>query len=165
MSVHFSTATAEWATPQCLFERLADRFGPFDLDPCASAENAKSARYFTIDQDGLSQPWQGRVFMNPPYGRGIGSWLRKAHESSLSGALVVCLVPARTDTAWWHDHAMKGEIEFVRGRLKFGRSNKDAPFPSAIVIFRPSPPAEHSAKGSEPSCDDGNLVNGSEKEA
>ena len=73
--------------------------------------------------------------MNPPYGREIGKWMRKAYESSLYGATVVCLVPARTDTAWWHDYAMKGEVEFVRGRLKFGGSKASAPFPSAIVTF------------------------------
>ena len=73
--------------------------------------------------------------MNPPYGRGIGLWMKKAYESSLQGVKVVCLVPARTDTAWWHDYAMKGDIEFLRGRLKFGNAKNCAPFPSAIVIF------------------------------
>lgn len=75
--------------------------------------------------------------MNPPYGRAIGSWVRKAYESSLKGATVVCLVPARTDTKWWHDYAMKGEIEFIKGRLKFGGSKNNAPFPNAVIIFRP----------------------------
>ena len=73
--------------------------------------------------------------MNPPYGRVIGHWMKKAYEESLSGAKVVCLVPSRTDTAWWHDYAMKGQIEFIRGRLKFGDAKNSAPFPSAIVIF------------------------------
>lgn len=76
--------------------------------------------------------------MNPPYGREIGDWMRKAYQScNQNGALVVCLVPARTDTAWWHDYAMKGEIRFLRGRLKFGGAETNAPFPSALVIFRP----------------------------
>lgn len=75
--------------------------------------------------------------MNPPYGRAIGKWMRKAYESSLAGATVVCLVPARTDTRWWHDYAMRGEIEFIKGRLKFGSAKANAPFPSAVVTFRP----------------------------
>ena len=74
--------------------------------------------------------------MNPPYGREIGKWLKKAYESSINGAIVVCLIPARTDTAWWHDYVMKGKIRFIRGRLKFGGSKNSAPFPSAIVIFQ-----------------------------
>ena len=103
----------------------------------ASHENAKCARYFTRDDDGLRQEWIGRVFMNPPYGRVIGAWMRKAWESSQTTAeLVVCLVPARTDTAWWHDYAVRGEIEFLRGRLRFGDMRASAPFPSAIVVFR-----------------------------
>jgi site-specific DNA-methyltransferase (adenine-specific) len=76
--------------------------------------------------------------MNPPYGKEIGKWMKKAYESAVNGALVVCLVPARTDTKWWHDYAMKGEITFIRGRLKFDRHKNSAPFPSAIVVFRPS---------------------------
>jgi hypothetical protein len=71
--------------------------------------------------------------MNPPYGRDIGKWMKKASESD---ATVVCLVPARTDTKWWHDYAMKGEITFIRGRLKFGNAVNSAPFPSAVVVFR-----------------------------
>ena len=75
--------------------------------------------------------------MNPPYGRTIKQWMKKAYESSLTGATVVCLVPARTDTKWWHDYAMKGDIEFIKGRLKFGGSKNSAPFPSAVVVFNP----------------------------
>jgi site-specific DNA-methyltransferase (adenine-specific) len=75
--------------------------------------------------------------MNPPYGRSIGRWMKKAWEASRSGATVVCLVPARTDTKWWHDFAMRGEIKFLKGRLKFGGCTKSAPFPSAIVVFKP----------------------------
>lgn len=137
MSVHFSSETDLWATPQSFFDKCVERFGPFGLDVCASADNAKCARYFTAEQDGLAQDWRGTCWMNPPYGREIGKWMRKAYESSLSGATVVCLVPARTDTAWWHDYAVKGDIEFIRGRLKFGGSPNSAPFPSALVVFRP----------------------------
>lgn len=137
MSVHFSSATDLWATPAAFFATMAERYGPFDLDVCATDENAKVARYFTAEQDGLAQDWDGVCWMNPPYGRAIGDWMRKAYESSLAGATVVCLVPARTDTRWWHDYAMKGEVEFIKGRLKFGNAATNAPFPSAVVVFRP----------------------------
>ena len=137
MSVHFSSATDLWATPQDFFDRCSAEFGPFDLDVCASPENAKCENYFTKDQDGLSQEWTGRCWMNPPYGREIGQWMRKALESAMGGATVVCLVPARTDTAWWHDYAAKGTVRFLRGRLRFGGSKNSAPFPSALIIFNP----------------------------
>lgn len=136
MKVHYSSATDLWATPQDFFDRYNERFG-FTLDVCASPENAKCARYFTKEDDGLAQPWEGICWMNPPYGRVIGHWMQKAYESSRAGATVVCLVPARTDTRWWHDYAMKGEIEFIRGRLKFGGVKNSAPFPSAVVVFYP----------------------------
>jgi phage N-6-adenine-methyltransferase len=120
-----------------VFARLEQKFGPFGLDPCATAENAKCPRYFTRADDGLAQEWTGLVFMNPPYGREIGRWMAKAWEASQSSAgLVVCLVPARTDTRWWHEWAMRGEIEFLRGRLRFGDLRNSAPFPSAVVVFR-----------------------------
>lgn len=137
MSVHFSSATDQWSTPQATFDALNAEFG-FDVDVCAVSENAKCDRYFTPKQDGLAQDWRGLTcFMNPPYGREIKHWMFKAHLSSLGGATVVCLVPARTDTGWWHDYAMKGEIRFIRGRLQFGTRRKDAPFPCAVVVFRP----------------------------
>ena len=129
-----SSNTCEWETPQLFFDALNAEYH-FDVDVCATENNAKCERYYTKEQDGLSQQWKGVCWMNPPYGREIGKWMRKAYESSLYGATVVCLVPARTDTAWWHDYAMKGEVEFVRGRLKFGGSKANAPFPSAIVTF------------------------------
>lgn len=134
MNVHFSSATDLWVTPQDFFDKQNAIYG-FTLDVCATADNAKCARYFTEADDGLAQPWQGVCWMNPPYGRTIGHWMRKAYESSLAGATVVCLVPSRTDTRWWHDYAMKGQIEFIRGRLKFGNAKNSAPFPSALVVF------------------------------
>ena len=134
-SVHFTSETDAWETPQSFFRSLDEEFR-FDLDVCATEKNAKCARYFTPEQDGLKQKWAGRCWMNPPYGRTIDLWMAKAHQSAREGAVVVCLVPARTDTAWWHDFAMKGEIRFIRGRLKFGGHCNSAPFPSAIVIFR-----------------------------
>jgi phage N-6-adenine-methyltransferase len=136
VSVHFSSASDNWATPQDLFDRL-DAVHGFTLDVCASADNAKCARFYTKEQDGLAQEWTGTCWMNPPYGREIGRWMSKAVQSARSGAIVVCLVPARTDTAWWHDYAVQGEIEFIRGRVKFGGHKNSAPFPSAIVVFRP----------------------------
>jgi phage N-6-adenine-methyltransferase len=132
----FTSKTDNWATPQNFFDALDIEFR-FELDVCASEGNAKCSRYFTAQDDGLSQSWSGRCFMNPPYGRTIGAWIEKAYRSSLAGATVVCLVPARTDTAWWHDWAMRAdEIRLVRGRLKFGRGTAPAPFPSAVVVFR-----------------------------
>ncbi|HPS39968.1 MAG TPA: DNA N-6-adenine-methyltransferase [Candidatus Cloacimonadota bacterium] len=130
-----SSLTDVWETPQDLFDKLNQQYS-FETDVCALPENAKCETYFTPEVDGLSQDWTGVCWMNPPYGREIGNWMKKAYESSLAGATVVCLVPARTDTAWWHDYAMNGEIEFIRGRLKFGNSKNSAPFPSAIVVFK-----------------------------
>lgn len=122
--------------PQDFFQKLDDEFH-FELDVCSTHENAKCKTHFTEEDDGLSREWKGVCWMNPPYGRVIGSWIKKAYESSLDGATVVCLIPSRTDTSYWHDYVMKGEIRFVRGRLKFGDGKGSAPFPSAIVIFRP----------------------------
>jgi phage N-6-adenine-methyltransferase len=120
----------------------------FNLDPCATAANAKCARYFTRELDGLAQPWTGRVFMNPPYGREIGRWMCKARQSVESGEteLCVCLVPARPGSAWWHDFAAKGEVRFLRGRLRFGEGAAGAPFDSAIVVFR-NAPARYESQG------------------
>jgi phage N-6-adenine-methyltransferase len=137
LKVHFMSETDEWATPQFLFDALNAEFG-FTLDPCATAENAKCKRFYTKVEDGLRQDWKEEVvFMNPPYGRQIGVWMRKAYESSRAGTLVVCLVPARTDTSWWHRYAMRGEVRFFKGRLRFGNGLNSAPFPSAVVVFRP----------------------------
>jgi len=130
----FTSTTDLWETPQELFDDL-NSFYHFDIDVCAIPGNAKCERYFTPEDDGLSQSWNGICWMNPPYGREIGRWLKKAYESALNGATVVCLIPARTDTAWWHDYVMKGNVRFLRGRLKFGGAKNSAPFPSAIVTF------------------------------
>ena len=134
--VHFTSNTDEWETPQDTFDRLNKEYGPFTLDVCADKTNFKCMAYYDKEQDGLRQPWSGVCWMNPPYGRTIKAWMKKAYEESLKGSKVVCLVPSRTDTAWWHDYAMKGEITFIRGRLKFGKAKNPAPFPSAIVVFK-----------------------------
>lgn len=137
MAVHFSSKTSDWETPQDFFDRLNSEFH-FELDVCATPENAKCKRYFTPEVDGLKQKWTGVCWMNPPYGREIGRWVKKAYESAQEGTTVVCLLPARTDTSWWHDYCMKAdEIRFIRGRLKFSGAKHPAPFPSAVVIFRP----------------------------
>ena len=132
----FTSNTDEWATPQWLFDEL-DAAYHFTLDPCATAENAKCAKYYTKEDDGLSKDWSDEaVFMNPPYGREIGKWVQKAYEESHKGAIVVCLLPSRTDTRWFHDYVMKAqEIRFLKGRLKFVGGNNSAPFPSVIVVF------------------------------
>jgi phage N-6-adenine-methyltransferase len=135
-SVHFSSRKDEWATPRDVFTELDAEFG-FDLDPCATPENAKCERFYTREQDGLAQPWLGHVFMNPPYGRDIGRWMEKAWRAAQETAdVVVCLVPARTDTAWGHNYVARGEVRFLRGRLRFGDASTGAPFPSAVVVFR-----------------------------
>lgn len=137
MDVHFSSKTNEWATPQCFFDRLDAEFN-FTLDPCSDGLNAKCGKFYTQEDDGLAQSWSGeRVFMNPPYGRVIGDWVRKAYEESQKGAIIVALIPARTDTRYWHDYVMKAdEIRLVKGRIKFGDGSNSAPFPSAVVVWQ-----------------------------
>ena len=129
----FSHKTDLWETPQDFFDRLNDEFH-FNLDVCALPENAKCKRYFTPEVDGLKQDWVGTVWCNPPYGRQIAKWVKKAAESDCT---VVMLIPARTDTGWFHDYIYgKVEIRFLRGRLKFGEAKWNAPFPCMVVIWR-----------------------------
>jgi phage N-6-adenine-methyltransferase len=133
----FSSRRADWETPADLFA-LLDREFHFTLDACATADNAKCSRYFTPEQDGLAQPWTGRVWLNPPYGRGIERWVRKAYESAQTTAeVVVCLLPVRTDSRWWWQWVTKAdERRFLHRRLRFGQGPNRAPFPSAVVVFR-----------------------------
>lgn len=132
-----SSETDDWATPIEFFLGLDYEFH-FELDVCASAGNAKVSTYYTRDDDGLAQDWAPRMcWMNPPYGSTIGRWCEKAWLESQLGATVVGLLPARTDTAWWHAYVLKAaEVRFIRGRLKFSGKGT-APFPSAVVIWRP----------------------------
>ena len=135
--VMFSSQTDEWETPQILFQAL-DREFNFDLDACATPENAKCRLYYTKDQDGLRMPWSGTVWCNPPYGRKVGSWVKKALFESAAGSTVVMLLPARTDTKWFHYYIYRKrhvEIRFLEGRLRFGGQKNAAPFPSMVVIF------------------------------
>ena len=135
--VMFSSKSDLWETPQKFFDKLNQEFH-FNLDACALPENTKCTKYYTPKQDSLSQPWNGVVWCNPPYGREIGSWVRKGLSASMEGATIVMLLPARTDTKWFHEYIYgKAEIRFVKGRLKFGKSKNGAPFPSMVVVFRP----------------------------
>lgn len=120
----FSSATERWATPRALYAALDAEFG-FDFDPCPLV--------CPVEFDGLAESWRGRrVYCNPPYGNAIARWLRKAREATVA----VYLLPARTDTAWWHDYAMQAnEIRFLRGRLRFGGATTPAPFPSVVLVY------------------------------
>lgn len=133
-SAMFSSDRQDWETPVAFFEELDKEFN-FTLDVCATASNCKVEQYYSPVDNGLMQDWQGVCWMNPPYGREISKWMRKASEAK---ATVVCLVPSRTDTAWWHDYVIgKGaEVRFIRGRLRFQGAPSSAPFPSALVIYR-----------------------------
>ena len=133
--IHFSSQTPEWATPQDLFDKLNSDYH-FTLDVAATAENAKCKKFFTAEDDGLQKDWSSDVcWMNPPYGRGIIKWIAKAHDAWRSGATVVCLLPSRTDTRWFHKYCVHGRVEFIAGRIKFGGSKCGAPFPSMLVHF------------------------------
>lgn len=130
-----SSNTDEWATPKALFDKL-DACFHFTLDPCATEENHKAPKFYTKEQDGLKQDWGGEViWCNPPYGRAIGEWIKRCAEHQ---GIAVMLIPARTDTRWWHDYINgnpNASIHFIKGRLKFNDGKNPAPFPSAIIIF------------------------------
>lgn len=140
--VLFSSKSVEWGTPQNLFDKL-DRKFHFTIDVCANEFNHKCDKYYDVNQNGLSKKWRGNVWCNPPYGREIKYWVKKAYSSSRSGkALVVMLIPARTDTEWFHKYIYKKDgvkILFLKGRIKFtdnsGNILNSAPFPSMIVVF------------------------------
>lgn len=148
LAVHFSSEKQDWATPQKFFDEMNAKYGPFDLDVCATEENKKCDIYYSPDISGLTHPWAGMVdshfipkcWMNPPYGRGLGDWIKKAYDESQKGCFVVALLPARTDTRYFHEYIYNKPgvtIEFLRGRLKFGDAKNSAPFPSMIVVFNP----------------------------
>ena len=136
--VLYSSKEEKWATPQDFFDKLNDEFH-FTLDAAASPDNAKCANYFTEEQDGLAQSWEGHtVWCNPPYCRKTGLWVKKAYEEhQRTGCTIVMLLPSRTDVRWFHDYILgKAEIRFIKGRLKFGGNKNSAPFPSIVVIYR-----------------------------
>ena len=126
-----------WETPALLFSKLDAEFN-FTIDVCATALNTKCKNFFSLEEDGLKQEWTGKVWCNPPYGRDLGKWIEKAYESvRRSAKLVCCLVPSRTDTAWWHDFVQPyAKVRFIRGRIKFAGTKTSAPFPSALAIFQ-----------------------------
>lgn len=132
-----SSNTEEWATPKLFFEELNKEFN-FTLDPCCTEENAKCKKHYTKEQDGLLQDWSNDVvFCNPPYGRKISEWIKKCYEENKKGATVVLLIPARTDTTYFHQYVYKQhEIRFIKGRLHFNDSKQSAPFPSMVVVMR-----------------------------
>jgi len=132
----FTSNSSEWETPNSLFANLDEEFH-FDMDVCATAENAKCANYISPAQDAFKREWLGTCYMNPPYGRQIKRWVQRAYEQAQKGnCTIVCLLPARTDTRWWWDYVRHGEVRFLKGRLKFNDGDGSAPFPSAIVVFR-----------------------------
>lgn len=139
LNVIFSHKTDSWATPEWLFQKL-NKIYNFTLDPAADHFNRKCAKYFTLDEDGLKQDWKGEtVFINPPYSK-IYDWVKKAHTEALTNKTKsVAILPARTDTRWFHEYCLDGavvsEIIFIKGRLKFGEGKNSAPFPSMIVVF------------------------------
>ena len=130
----FASRNQEYATPWNLFNKLNDEFN-FTLDVCADEQNRKVSNFFSEEDDALSQDWVGVCWMNPPY-KNVKKWIIKAYEESIKhNSIVVCLVPARTNTKWWHDDCMKGEIRFIKGRPKFEGCKYGLPQPLAIVIF------------------------------
>lgn len=132
-----SSNTDEWATPIKLFEELDNKYH-FTLDPCSTKENHKCKKYYTKEDNGLEKSWEGyKVYCNPPYGKEISKWVEKAYNENKKGTFVVMLLPARTDTKWFHNFIYKKhEIRFIKGRLKFNDGKQAAPFPSMIVIMK-----------------------------
>jgi len=144
MDVHYSSDRHDWETPQPLFDLLNREFN-FTLDVCATDRTAKCDEFFSPASDGLAQDWGSSVcWCNPPYGNQIKDWIAKAYDSAREGATVVCLVPARTDTRYWWEYCIRGEVRFLRGRLRFDGWDNSAPFPSAVVVFRPGVSADDS---------------------
>lgn len=149
--VLFSSKKTDWETPQDLFDQLNSLYGPFDIDVCATFKNKKCPLYYGLKNskldeqwtDGLNQPWAlywNKCWMNPPYGKEIGKWVKKAYEESVLGTFVCALLPSRTDTKWFHEYIYGNPgvvIEFIKGRLKFGKAKNPTPFPSMIVRFWP----------------------------
>lgn len=133
----FTSNTPEWATPQNFYDEINKEF-VFSVDVAATKDNAKCDKYFTQLDDGLAKSWDNEtVWCNPPYGREIGKWVKKASEAQ--GGIVVMLIPARTDTRYFHEYIYQRknvEIRFLKGRLKFGGATNSAPFPSMLVIFK-----------------------------
>jgi len=139
VAVILRSTSEEWETPLELFQALDGEFH-FETDLAALPHNARCSHFYTPATDALQQEWQGICWLNPPYGSQLYRWMQKAWKSAQQGATVVCLVPARTDTRWWHDFVLPfAEVRYLRGRLKFSGASNSATFPSALVIFKPNP--------------------------
>ena len=136
-----TSKTDDWASPREMVEAWSKTHGPFTFDPCASETNATALEYLTEQDNGLMHPWKGKIWFNPPYGRVLSHWMEKANLELDSGRveLIVALLPARTDTRWFHNHvlARRHTVQFIKGRVKYGNGKSPAPFPSIIVIMRP----------------------------
>lgn len=132
----FSSDSTEWGTPDSIWKPLDSEFH-FTLDVCATSENAKCQRFISKEDDALTKQWEGSCWMNPPYGRQMIQWLKKALQESKRGVVTVALILAKTNTGWWHDIIIPNcEVRFVRGRPKFNNAKHGLPFPLAVVIFR-----------------------------
>jgi phage N-6-adenine-methyltransferase len=141
LAVNLSSPHSQWQTPQHIVDRAIEVLGAIDLDPCTDSKNAPVAPakiQWTLEENGLTQPWQGRVWLHPPYGRVIGKWLDKLCAEYETGDVTaaIALLPARTDTQWWQ-HLTKYPMCFIRGRLRFGTHTNSAPFPSAVIYMGP----------------------------
>ena len=145
-SMAMSSMDDTWSTPINFFDKVSKEF-TFTLDAAALQSSALCTNWYGPNhpeenrRDAFSQDWhqdagEGAIWLNPPYGKTIKEWMKKADEESKKGATVVCLVPSRTDTAWFHDHCIHHEVRYIRGRLKFGNAKNAAPFPSALVVMR-----------------------------
>lgn len=134
----FSSDSTEWCVPSELFNKCNNRWGPFALDAAATLNNTQCDVFYTKDDDALKHNWYGRVWVNPPYGREVGRWVKYAYEQVMLGFAqrVVMLLPSRTDTKWWHEWVKRArEIHFLKGRVCFVGGNSCAPFPSVVVVF------------------------------
>ena len=142
----YSSINDTWTTPKKFFQTLNEEFN-FTLDAAALSGSALCPLWYGLDhpqenwRDSFQRNWQddaqGNIWLNPPYGKTIKEWMAKADAESKLGATIICLVPSRTDTAWWHEHVIHHEVRFIRGRLKFGQAKNAAPFPSALVVMKP----------------------------
>ena len=135
-----TSRSEEWETPQAIYDLLDKEFH-FQLDPCATDENAKCDSYYTEEEDGLKQDWYkyGSVFINPPYGKKTKDWVEKAYKESQKGCTVVMLIFIRSDTKWWHEWVIDkvDEIRMIQGRLTFGGAKNSSPWPSILLVYRP----------------------------
>lgn len=139
----FKSKSTEYETPDDIFKPLQKEFNII-LDVCATGKNKKCNKYYDIDIAAFKQDWYkiGNAWMNPPFGKNLKKWVEKAYKESQKGIVVVCLLPVRSNTNWWHEYCMKGEIRFLRGEIKFNNMKRGLWLPFAIVIFKPKSPLE-----------------------